>query len=117
MKSEQGNCYGGFSNVGWESKEFGEFRYPIDDNAFLFSVNKKEIFNAKKGKNSICWINSDKYGLCFSCSLVFCNNFLTKEERNFHNSISDYFENCSLHDFNLGREKCKFKELEVFQII
>ena len=116
MRSEQGNNYGGFSNVGWESRKVREYEYPIDDNAFLFSVNKKKIFNAKKGKNSICWINSDKYGLCFNGSLVFYNKFLTKENTNFYNTLSSHFENCSLNDFNSGIESCKFQELEVFEI-
>ena len=65
MISEQGNKYGGFSNIGWESRQKQEWEYPIDDNAFLFSINRKKIFNALKGKNKICWVNSDEYGLSF----------------------------------------------------
>lgn len=115
MKSEQGNIYGGFSNIGWETKQ--NWVYPIDDNAFLFSVNKKKIFNAKEGKNKICWINSIDYGLCFCCSLVFYNKFLTIKNFNVNNRISQNFENCSINDLNGGVLECKLSELEVFKII
>ena len=77
MKNDKKEKYGGFSNIGWETREKGKWEYPIDDNAFLFSLDHKKIFNAKKGKNKICWVNSDEYGLSFFCSLVFYNRFLT----------------------------------------
>ena len=44
MKSEQGNRYGGYSNIGWESREINKWEYPIDDNAFLFSIDNQKIF-------------------------------------------------------------------------
>ena len=114
MKSEQGNRYGGFSNIGWESKD--KWEYPYDDNAFLFSIDNKKIFKAIKGENKICWISGDEYGLCFGSSLIFKNKFLTKENRNLHDEPNLYFEGCTLKDFNSGLTFCKFKELEVFHI-
>ena len=117
MRSEEGKNYGGFSNIGWEERPKDKWEYPIDDNAFLFSVDSKRIFNAKKGKNQICWLNSDEYGLSFYCSLTFYNKFLTKENINVGGSISSNFENCSKYEFNSGKQSCKLSELEVFQII
>lgn len=116
MKSEQGNRYGGYSNIGWESREIGILEYPIDDNAFLFSIDNQKIFEAIKGKNKICWINSDVFGLCFYSSLIFYNNFLTKENGNLSYALCLNFKNCNKNDFNSGLEKCKFLELEVFHI-
>ena len=116
MKSEQGNRYGGYSNIGWESREKGKLEYPIDDNAFLFSIDNQKIFEAIKGKNEICWIESDEYGLCFYTTLVFYNNFLTKENTNLSYGLSLNFKNCTKNDFNSGLEKFKFSELEVFHI-
>ena len=115
MKSEQGNRYGGYSNIGWESREQDKLEYPIDDNAFLFSFDNQKIFKAIKGKNKICWINSDEFGLCFYSSLIFYNNFLSKENSNFGNDLSLNFKNCTKKDLN-SLEKCKFLELEVFHI-
>ena len=54
MKSEQGRRFGGYSNIGWESRERNKLEYPIDDNAFLFSIDNKKIFEAIEGKNRIC---------------------------------------------------------------
>ena len=116
MKSEQGNRYGGFSNIGWESRDKGKYEYPIDNNAFLFSIDNKKIFKAIKGKNKICWINSDEYGLCFYSSLTFYNQFLTEEKFNLGYDLTKNFEGCTLKDFNSGIEICKFLELEVFHI-
>ena len=117
MRSEEGKNYGGFSNIGWEERPKQKGEYPIDDNAFLFSVDSKKIFNSKKGKNKICWINSDEYGLSFYDSLVFYNKFLTEVNLNFYSMISSNFENCSINEFNSGKQRCKLSELEVFQII
>ena len=116
MKSEKGNRYGGFSNIGWESRERGKLEYPIDDNAFLFSIDKQKIFKAKKGKNKICWINGDEYGFCFYASLMLKNKFLTRENGNFGKELTKNFEGCTLKDFNSGLVYCKFSELEVFHI-
>ena len=116
MKSEQGNIYGGFSHIGWESRN-KKSCYQIDNRAFLFSLSNKKLFEAIKGKAAICWINNDEYGLCFDGSLSFRNHFLTKETRNLYNDISLYFKNCKVNDFNSGINECKLSELEVFQII
>ena len=82
MKSEEGKKYGGFTNIGWETRDIGKWEYPIDDNAFLFSLDNKKIFRAKKGKNKMCWINSDEYGLSFYGTLMFYNHFITAKNKN-----------------------------------
>ena len=78
MKSEQGSKFGGFSNIGWEERPKGKHEHPIDDNSFLFSLDNKKIFNAKKGKSKICWVNGDEYGLMFFGTLGFFNQFLKR---------------------------------------
>ena len=65
----------------------------------FFFVQRKKIFNAIKGKNKICWINSDEYELSFYHSIGFYNKFLTKEYDNIFEHISSNFENCSKNDF------------------
>ena len=116
MKSEQGKRYGGFSNIGWESKNIGKYEYPIDDNAFLFSIDSQKIFQAQKGKNQMCWLNGDEYGLCFCSSLIFYNNFMTRENTNLLNGLKSNFIDCNINEFNSGLVNCKFSELEVFAI-
>jgi len=116
MKSEQGNRYGGYSNIGWESREINKWEYPIDDKAFLFFIDNQKIFEAIKGKNKICWVNSDEYGLSFYRALIFYNNFLSKENDNLGDDLSFIFKNCNKNDFNSRLKVCKFSELEVFHI-
>ena len=117
IKNEAGEKYGGFTHIGWETRNKGNFEYPIDDEAFLFSLNNKKLFKAKKGKNKMCWISSDKNGLCFYATIGFDNNFLTKRK----SSISSFYQyennfiNCRKNDLILN-ENCVFKELEVFKI-
>jgi len=115
LETEQGNRYGGFSHIGWESREVNKWEYPVDDNAFLFSIDKQKVFQAAQGKNKICWVNED-YGLGFYNTLIFYNNFLTKENYNFGTEFGINFYNCSKSDFNSGVEVFKFSELEVFEI-
>ena len=118
MKSEEGKKYGGFTNIGWETRDIGKWEYPIDDNAFLFSLDNKKIFRAKKGKNKMCWINSDEYGLSFYGTLMFYNHFITakNKNRNFGSDFEQNFMDCHISDFNSGKLSCKFSELEVFKI-
>ena len=117
MRSEQGNKFGGFSHIGWENRSDDKSEYPIDNNAFLFSFDTKEIFNAKKGKAKISWINSNVFGLCFWCSLSFRNKFFTERNSKINSLISSYYEKCSKDEFNSGISDFKLSELEIFQII
>ena len=116
MKSEEGKKYGGFTNIGWETRDIGKWEYPIDDNAFLFSLDNKKIFRAKKGKNKMCWINSDQYGLSFYGTLMFYNHFITAKNTHFGSDLEQNFMDCHISDFNSGKLSCKFSELEVFKI-
>ena len=112
MKSEEGNSYGMYSAIGWKTRK--EFEYPIDDNSFLFSLNKKKIFRAKKGKVTICWIGNN-VGLYISSTMGFHDKFLNEKNNNIYSSISR-FENCKTEDFNSGKTNFKFLEIEIFQI-
>ena len=113
MKSEQGNIFGGFSEIGWKTGGEGNYKYPIDDNAFLFSLKNRKIYKSKKGKAKICWIGKE-YGLCFDSSLSF-RNYFYKCHNNIYSTIDNYFEGIKKEDLN---EKFKFglSELEVYRI-
>jgi len=116
MKSEQGNIYGGFTHIGWETRKVEKWEYPIDNKAFLFSLNKRKVYKAIKGKNKMCWVSSDSYGLSFYESLMFYNKFFKIENINIGDKTPLIFNDCKISDFNSGIKKCKLVELEVFQI-
>ena len=117
MKSEEGNIFGGFSEIGWKTRDQRRsYEYPIDDNAFLFSLKNSKIYKSIKGKAKICWIEKE-YGLCFADSLVFYNNFYKCHNNydNIYSNIENNFEGIKKEDLN---EKFKFgiPELEVYKI-
>ena len=116
MKSEEGKKFGGFTNIGWETRDRGKWEYPIDDNAFLFSLDRKKLFKAQKGKNKMCWINSDEYGLSFYRTLFFYNHYMTIKKKILGDDLENNFIGCHKSDFNSGIESSKFSELEIFKI-
>ena len=113
MKTEQGNSYGMYSKIGWETRKKSE--YPFDDNAFLFSLNKNKIYKALKGKTQICWLHFDN-ALYIYCSMGLNDYFLNIVNKNLFDNINNYFEDCKMEHFNSGLKEFKFLEIEVFQI-
>ena len=117
MQSEQGNIFGMYSKIGWETRGIHKYEYPSDDDCILFTLNKNKIYKAIKGQRQVCWIDNS-YGFCLKSSIAFCNNFLKEKGRfsNIYENISSNFENCKLQDFNSGIKNFKFKDIEIFQI-
>ena len=113
MKTEQGNSYGMYSKIGWETRK--KYEYLVDDNAFLFSLNKNKIYKALKGKTKICWLPFDNVLYIYG-SMGFKDYFLNKENINLYDSIKNNFEDCKMEHFNSGLKEFKFLEIEVFQI-
>ena len=109
--------FGGFTSIGFNSKSLST----IDNNAFIFSIDKKMIYHVKQDKNAI-YCNST-YGPCFCGAYDFNififtrkNKFLeakchtSKAENNCFNINYDYELNNSEYDFYI-------KNLEIFQIL
>ena len=113
MKNEQGNTYGMYSEIGWETRNNPEYR--VDNYAFLFSLNKAKIYKAIKGKAHVCWIKNE-CGLWLFNTMGFYNNFLNKKRDDNLYDSSALFENSKIEDFNSGQKTFKFLEIEIFQI-
>ena len=107
--------FGGYTSVGYNSTT----GYTKDNDAFLFSIDKKKIYNVKSNKDAIycCRI----FGPCFSGNenlniYIYGSNFLTCK---CHTSKSN--ENCFEinYDYELNNSKYEFyiKKLEIFQIV
>ena len=119
LLTEQNNIIGGYSQIGWETRNNPE--YPIDNKSFLFSITKKIIYPAIEGKNKVCWIGSNM-GLCFYSSFGMNSKFMT--EQNFHicRDICSYFSNLSSNvELNGGKlnmqNDFKLLEYEVYQLV
>ena len=116
MKSETGYIFGGYSKIGFKTNKIPE--YKIDNNCFLFSLNLKKIYPVIKDKKVICHVD-EEYGLCFYCSLVFYDYFMTKKDnQNIFESIKEWFNSFEdKYEMNGGQGFFKFNELEVFQLL
>ena len=116
MKSETGYIFGGYSKIGFKINN--NWDYKIDNNCFLFSLNLKKIYPVIKDKNVICSYGKEK-GLCFYNSLVFYDNFMSKNEgAKIYNSIQENFNGFeNSYEMNGGQNQFKFNELEVFQLL
>ena len=86
-----------------------KIEYKTDNDCFLFSFNLKKIYPVIKDKDIICHI-TDEYGLCLRNSLVFRDNFMSKNDNNINGIKDDY-------EMNGGLQSFQCKELEVFQLI
>ena len=119
LLTEQNNIIGGYSQIGWETRNNPE--YPIDNKSFLFSITKNKIYPAIEGKTEVCWISSD-YGLCFTGSIAMHSKFMTEQKCCIGSDICYCFSNLSSNiELNGGElnEDNYFKllEYEVYQLV
>ena len=107
--TEDGTRFGGFTSSKFRSSSHLKF----DNNAFLFSLDNKKVFNIIPGQYAIyCYDNT---GPCFSKgSLYVPNNFFTKYGKT--RIAGGPFQFKKDYELNNGIEKFLIKELEIFQV-
>ena len=108
VETKNGIRFGGFTKRTWRGKGNEKF----DNDAFIFSLNKRRIYNVIKGKNAIgCYPNC---GPAFCGAFKIFDNAFTKGGCSFANGLN-YEIN---QDFELtnGEEKFEVKEIEVYEI-
>ena len=113
MKSDIGYIFGGYSKIGFKTNN-NQCEYKIDNSSILFSIDMKKIYPVIKDKEVICHIG-DQYGLCFSGSLAFYDNFMNNNTNFVNNNCFKGFDNN--YEINGNKHKFKCKELEVFQLL
>ena len=118
MQSDSGFIFGGYSKIGFQTvTEISSIEYKIDNDSFLFSVNLKKIYPVIKDKKAICYAR-DKNGLCFYNSLVFYDNFMNESKTIISDRIQKHFNGFeNNYEMNGGKDKFKFTEIEVFQLL
>ena len=114
MQSEKLSVFGGYSKIGFKSNKQN---VEIDNNCFLFSIDRQKIFPVIKERPII--INNNNIGLCFSNSLFFFDNFMNKSYKNINPFLTSNFSNIlAINDINYyGESEFKYNEIEVYQII
>ncbi len=110
LETGHGFRFGGFTSRRWEGNNVTK----KDDNAYLFSINSKEIFPIKKGEDSI--------GCCTGYGPVFCGCQIRVYDKFFINGGTTYkkFRNyLTPEDYILsgGYQKFSIRDLEVYEVV
>ena len=119
MKSENGKIFGGYSKIGFKTKNFeDEYENIPDNNSFLFSIDLQKIYPVVKDENVIC--NRDyNIGLCFYNALSFYDNFIKKIHHNISPFINFKFQGLNEEtkfEINANEIEFRYHDIEVYQL-
>ena len=110
IKTKDGKKFGGYTSVGFSNFN----RSYHDDTAFLFSIDKREIYPNIRGKSAV-----DSFynlGPCFSGdSIKIFDNFLMKE--GITAKMSGNFEMNEEYQINCGKRTFEVEDIEVLEFI
>ena len=115
IKTKKGLRFGGFTSVPFECST--TYKGKIDDNAFIFSLDKKKIYEVEKGAKAICC--NKNYGPVFY-GYEYCNIYLVGNLLNVEGNVAkkgDRFNTTEDYELNGGEKKFMAEEVEVFQVI
>ena len=115
IKTKKGKRFGGYTNVPFQSSN--TFKGKIDDQAFIFSIDKKKTYEVDKGKNAVC--SYKNYGPVFYgyeyCNIYLIGNFLSVEGN--VAKKGDRYKTTEDYELNGGDKKFLATEVEVYQVI
>ncbi len=115
LMTDKGLIFGGYTDLAFIFHKNGATEY-IDNNAFVFSINKKKLYPVRTGEKAI--------RCCFCCcpqfymkTIYLKPNFL-KENNSYTCTAKEgsYIGFNSDYELNDGTQNFKVSELEVFQI-
>lgn len=112
VKTDKENIFGGFASKSWNSMELGRKK---DIKSFIFSLNKKKIYNSEKDKNFHLYC-SEFDGPCFYA-------FSIEDSCLKNGGYCDEVQKCNYDSFqndyelNNGYKKFVVSQLEVFEIL
>lgn len=109
IKTKDKKKFGGFTSKGFNSSNSNI----VDNSAFVFSLDKKQIYPVKKNKNAIyCFSN---YGPSFSQILLIPDSFFTNISCTFAKNIN--FSTYEDYQITNGNKCFHIEELEVFELL
>ena len=114
IKTTKGLRFGGFTSAPYECPT--TFKGKVDDLAFIFSLDKKKIYEVEKGTKAICCYKN--YGPVFYgyeyCNIYLIGNFLSVEGN--VAKKGDRFNTTEDYELNGGEKKFMAEEVEVYQV-
>ena len=114
IKTNRGIRFGGFTSVPYECTT--TYKGKIDDMAFIFSLDKKKVYEVEKGAKAICCYKN--YGPVFY-GYEYCNIYLIGNFLNVEGNVAkkgDRFNTTEDYEINAGEKKFMAEEVEVFQV-
>ena len=115
VKTKKGKKFGGFTTVPYESST--TFKGKVDDEAFIFSIDKKKTYEVDKGTKAVC--SYKNYGPVFY-GYEYCNIYLIGNFLNVEGNVAkkgDRYKTTEDYELNGGEKKFLAVEVEVFQVI
>jgi hypothetical protein len=113
--SDEKKCFGGFTSAEFDNNN----GYKHDENAFIFSINNKEIYpilNRYKRMAINCY--DDWYISVFGNDIYICDCFFSKNGNITQEGFYDYSDSKIKGDYKLtGKKYFSVSELEVYQIV
>lgn len=114
VKTTKGLRFGGFTSVPYECSTI--YKGKVDDMAFIFSLDKRKIYEVEKGTKAICCYKN--YGPVFY-GYEYCNIYLIGNLLNVEGNVAkkgDRFNTTEDYELNGGEKKFMAEEIEVFQV-
>ncbi len=113
--SDEKKCFGGFTQAEFDNNN----RYKYDENAFLFSINNREVYpilNRYKKMAINCY--DDWYISVFGNDIYICDCFFSNNGNITQEAFYDYSNSKIKGDYKLtGKKYFSVSELEVYEII
>ena len=113
--SDEKKCFGGFTQAEWDINN----SYKFDENAFLFSINNREIYpilNRYKKMAINCY--DDLYTSVFGNDIYICDCFFSNNGNITQEGFYDYSNSKVKGDYKLtGKKYFSVSELEVYEIV
>jgi hypothetical protein len=109
IETDKGVRFGGFTTKSWE----GNCVQKIDNDAFVFSVDKKKIYDVITNEPAMgCY---PKFGpVFFGCQIRIYDNFFKKESTTCHRRLN--FRTTQDYELNNGEQSFFVKDIEVYGI-
>ena len=114
IETTEGIKFGGYTSIGFNSTSCET----KDNKAFIFSIDKKKIYNVKTDQNAIfCFTGS---GPCFcgtsNFNIYIRNNNFLKQKCHTSKCYNNKYEINSDFELNNSKENFFIKKLEIFQV-
>ena len=115
IKTTEGEIFGGYTKIGFRNRG----KAFQDNNAFIFSLFTRKIYNIKKDQNAI--MDFQNNGPCFYSNgdyIIYIPSKMFDDLSNTCGISSSYFEGMKMDfEINNGEKYFNIQEIEVYQIL